>query len=149
MREFNPGETFNEVGALDDVTNAATAVACHPETTVIVIPGEQVRRLADKYPALSQAMMLEMARKLRYAMDRANRLGLMDVKARLCARLLEAADGHGTLRTSQTRLAEELGTVRQVVGRALNELQRAGIVATGRGGIKVLDRNALKGMLLE
>lgn len=144
VREFSPGETFNEVGALDAVDNAATAVANEDGTKVLLIPGEQLRSLSARYPDLSQKIMLAMAEKLRYAMTSMNRLAFMDVKARLCAHLLEAAGPDQVLHdVSQEQLAGRLGTVRQVVGRALQELQAAGSVQVQRGRIKVLDRAAL------
>lgn len=149
VREFGPGDTFNEVGALDATTNAATAVAGQDDTQVLLIPGALVRDLAERYPSIGNEMMQEMARKLRFAMTRVNRLGLMDVKARLCARLLESIDADGLLQgVSQEQLAEQLGTVRQVIGRALTELRRAGVVEVGRGFIKVLDKDALRKMAL-
>lgn len=145
VREFEPGETFNEVGALDGGVNVATAVAAAPDTMVLLIPGEFVRDLSVRHASLSYEMMQEMARKLRFAMTRVGRLGLMDVKARLSAWLLEAADKDGAVRgLSQEQLAERLGTVRQVVGRALGELRDEGVVEVGRGVIRILDAGALR-----
>lgn len=148
VREFQPGETLNEVGALDGNENVATAIAGHRDTLALLIPGELVRELAARYPALSNEMMQEMARKLRFAMTRVGRLGLMDVKARLCAWLLDNMDEQNTLRgLPQEHVAEQLGTVRQVIGRALAELRDAGIVDVGRGFIKVIDKERLRELI--
>lgn len=145
VREFFPGETFNEVGALDATTNPASAVTDRKETEVALIPGELIRKLADRYPGLSTKMMNEMAKKLRFAMARVNNLALMDVKARLALKLLESMDESGLLLgLSHEELAAQLGTVRQVLGRALGELREAGIVEVRRGSIKVIDRDALE-----
>lgn len=145
VRQFHPGDTFNEVGALDGTTNAATAVAAAADTEVLLIPGHLVRDLAARYPTLGTEMMQEMARKLRFAMTRINRLGLMDVKARLCAWLLDYVDESGFIADiSQEELAAQLGTVRQVIGRALGELRREGVVEVGRGFIRIIDKDALK-----
>lgn len=145
IREFHPGETFNEVGALDGDLNVATAVAGASDTMALLIPGELVRELSARHPSLSHEMMQEMARKLRFAMTRVGRLGLMDVKARLSAWLLESADKDGAVRgLSQEQLAERLGTVRQVVGRALGELRDEGVVEVGRGVVRILDPDALR-----
>jgi len=144
VREFRPGETFNEVGALDASENAATAVAGEEGTEALLIPGERIRGLAQRYPELDAAMMQAMACKLRFAMSRMNQLALLDVKARLAACLLERADEEGRVSgVTQEELAAELGTVRQVLGRTLAELQRAGIVEVKRGSIRILDREAL------
>lgn len=145
VREFQPGETFNEVGALDGGENVATAMAARDDTLTLLVPGDVVRDLVARYPTLSNEMMQEMARKLRFAMTRVGRLGLMDVRARLSAWLLEHVGEDGTLRgVSQEQLAERLGTVRQVIGRALAELRDEGIIVAGRGFIQVLDKERLK-----
>lgn len=148
IRAFHPGETFNEVGALDGTDNAATAVAGEKDTEVILVSGAAIRDLAGRYPELGSAMMTEMARKLRFAMARINRLALMDVKTRLIAFLVESVDESGMLQGySQEELATRIGTVRQVLGRILGDLQRAGLVQSGRGWIRVIDLKALKDML--
>lgn len=148
IREFGPGETFNEVGALDGSPNAATVVATKRETEVLLIPGEDVRGLVTRYPDLGAKIMEAMANKLRFAMGKVNRLALMDVKARLAAHLVDTADQNGELRgVSQEELAAQLGTVRQVVGRILNELQKAGTLQVQRGIIRIIDHHALDDLL--
>ena len=147
VREFRPGETFNEVGALDGTENAATAIAGKKETQVILIAGDVIRDLIGRYPAVGSKMVRAMAQKLRFAMQKVNSLALMDVKARLAVHLLENADDAGVLKgISHEELAAQLGTVRQVLGRALGELQRAGAVDVKRGMIRVLDREALEAL---
>lgn len=148
VREFRPGETFNEVGALDASDNAATAIAAEKDTEVVLVPGELVRALARKYPELDSAMMTAMAGKLRFAMGRMNELALMDVKARLAAHLLEHADESGSISgITHEELAARLGTVRQVLGRTLGELQKAGAVRVRRGSIQIVDRTILEDLV--
>lgn len=145
IREFRPLDTFNEVGALDAAPNAATAIADMDDTQVLLIPGDVVRELAARYPDLGNEMMKAMAKKLRFAMTRVNRLALMDVKERLCAWLLDTIDESLTVRgISQEDLAARLGTVRQVLGRALADLREAGLVEVGRGTIRVLDADGIQ-----
>lgn len=145
VREFRAGDTFNEVGALDASENAATTLSGQDGTEVLLIPGALIRKLATRYPELDAAMMQAMAGKLRFAMGRMNEMALLDVKARLAAHLLEEADEKGSVGgITHEELAARLGTVRQVLGRSLGELQRAGAVEVKRGSIRILDRNALK-----
>lgn len=148
VREFHPGETFNEVGALDGSENAATAITTANPTEVLIVPGEKMRQLTREYPDFGQQVMRAMAEKLRYAMGKVNRLALMVVKARLASHLLESATDTGVLKgISQEELAAQLGTVRQVLGRALSEMQKAGIVEVGRGFIRIIDRDALEAIV--
>jgi CRP/FNR family transcriptional regulator len=64
---------------------------------------------------------------------------------RLDQRLAQALLGRGpTLRTTHQALADELGTVREIVSRLLSRFERAGWVRLGRERIEVLDAAALR-----
>jgi CRP/FNR family transcriptional regulator len=64
---------------------------------------------------------------------------------RLDQRLAGALLGHGpTLHTTHQALADELGTVREIVTRLLKRFERAGWLRLGRERIEVLDAGALR-----
>lgn len=64
---------------------------------------------------------------------------------RLDQRLAQALLGRGsTLRSTHQALADELGTVREIVSRLLSRFERAGWVGLGRERIDVLDSAALR-----
>lgn len=64
---------------------------------------------------------------------------------RLDQRLAAALLGHGAvLHTTHQTLAEELGTVREIVTRLLRRFEQAGWVALGRERIEVRDPSALR-----
>lgn len=66
---------------------------------------------------------------------------------RLDQRLAHALLGHGReLRSTHQALADELGTVREIVTRLLKRFERAGWVALGRERIEVLDGAALRAL---
>jgi CRP/FNR family transcriptional regulator len=65
------------------------------------------------------------------------------VDIRLAQKLIALANDDGTLAFTHQQLASELGTAREVVSRQLNEFQRRGWVAAGRGSITLTDRDAL------
>jgi CRP-like cAMP-binding protein len=67
----------------------------------------------------------------------------------MCAYLLDQADrSEGAIvAITQESLAEELGTVREVVMRTLRSLRKRQIIATaGRGKIAIVDRPALRAL---
>jgi len=66
---------------------------------------------------------------------------------RLDQRLAAALLGHGTvvLGTHQA-LADELGTVREIVTRLLKRFERAGWVRTGRERVDIVDAPALRAL---
>jgi len=66
---------------------------------------------------------------------------------RLDQRLAHTLLGHGAvLRCTHQALADELGTVREIVSRLLSRFERSGWVALGRERIEVLDAPALRAL---
>ncbi|MBP6765269.1 MAG: Crp/Fnr family transcriptional regulator [Rubrivivax sp.] len=66
---------------------------------------------------------------------------------RLDQRLASTLLGHGAvLRCTHQTLADELGTVREIVSRLLSRFERAGWVRLGRERIDVLDSTALRSL---
>ncbi|MDH4060626.1 MAG: Crp/Fnr family transcriptional regulator [Aquincola sp.] len=64
---------------------------------------------------------------------------------RLDQRLAQALLGHGpVVHTTHQALADELGSVREIVSRLLARFERAGWVRSGRERIEVLDATALR-----
>ena len=64
---------------------------------------------------------------------------------RLDQRLAAALLGHGTvIRATHQQLADELGTVREIVTRLLRRFERAGLVACAREHITLLDAPGLR-----
>lgn len=144
LREFRTGETFNEVGAFETSLNPSSGIAVGKGVKVLLIPSEPLLQFMRKHPEVDHKIIKEMARKLRFAMGKVKQLGLMDVKSRLALHLLEHADENGVIQgTSQESLAAHLGTVRQVVGRILGDLQRKGAVRVDRGRITIVSRQKL------
>jgi CRP/FNR family transcriptional regulator len=65
------------------------------------------------------------------------------VRARLARVLLrEVHDGAATI--TQQELAERAGTVREIVGRTLRDMQQEGLVRLLRGQVTVLDLQRLR-----
>jgi CRP/FNR family transcriptional regulator, anaerobic regulatory protein len=66
---------------------------------------------------------------------------------RLDQRLAQALLGHGSsVHSTHQALADELGTVREIVSRLLSRFERAGWVRLGRERVEVLDAAALRAL---
>jgi len=65
------------------------------------------------------------------------------IDIRLAQKLLKLADGGGHVTQTHQQLAAELGTAREVISRQLQEFQRRGWVAAGRGDVSLTDAAAL------
>jgi CRP/FNR family transcriptional regulator len=144
-----PGGTLGEVPLFAGGPYPATAVADGP-TRCAVFPPEAVLASVAEDPALALLFLGRLARRVRELVDRLDRATTLSVTGRLAAWLLERRARAGdpfTLGLTQARLAEELGTVREVVVRTLRELREAGAIeAAGRGRYRVRDEPRLREM---
>ncbi len=145
LHQVGPGETFNDVAALDGGPNPASAGALS-DAILCVIPRSELRRLAEIYPQLAWALIESITRRTRHLVAMVEDLSLRSVKERL-ARLLLAeaarASSAGPLdrgqMMTQAEMAARLGTVREMIGRALRELADEGLIAFDRHRIVILD----------
>ncbi|HUG28618.1 MAG TPA: Crp/Fnr family transcriptional regulator, partial [Gemmatimonadales bacterium] len=131
------GGTLGEVPLFDQGAMPATAVAADLTEGVVLSP-ELVATVVGRDSAMAQAFLRRMAARVRTMADQLERLTLHGVGMRLAAALLERArrsPGHPiSFGMSQEQLAEELGTVREVLVRELRGLVQAGVLeALGSG----------------
>ncbi len=141
------GDTFNDVAALDGGPNPATAIA-HSDCALWRVARPDLRRIATEHPALAWALTESIARRARYLVATVQDLAMRNVRGRLARLLLEQAEAveRGDLPPALTQedMASRLGTVREVVGRALRSFAAEGIVEFQRNRIVVLDRARLE-----
>jgi CRP/FNR family transcriptional regulator len=81
--------------------------------------------------------------------DLAERLALFPVRQRLAAFLINQADAVGedaAQHWTQDDIARRLGTVRDVVGRALRKFEQEGLIRFRRERIQLLDREKLQSL---
>jgi CRP/FNR family transcriptional regulator len=140
-----PGATLGEGPLFDRGPYIASAVATAP-TRVLHLRRADVLDLCRRRPAVAVAMLEAMARRVRYFASIVSDLAFRPIPERLARHLAEAAAGPtlvaGTaldLKLTQAQLAARLGTVRELVARALAHLDEAGIIARRRGRIVIRD----------
>jgi CRP-like cAMP-binding protein len=143
---LHPGDTFNDVAALDGGPNPATAVA-HVESVIWMVSRPDLRKIADAYPDLAWALVESIARRARYLLGLVQDLSMRNVRSRLANLLLTQAEesqrGEMPRLLTQEEMASRLGTVREVVGRALRGLAADGIIEFDRHRIVILDPDRL------
>ncbi len=142
------GSTLGEIPFFTKATYPATAVASEP-TTCLVITYDAFHEALRKDPALALALLERLSRRVQTLVDKIGRLSSQSVVARLAGFIVErsatSTNPTFSLGMTQADLAEELGTVREVVVRALRELKNAGaIAARERGRFVVTDLVALR-----
>jgi len=146
LRFLEAGETFNEVGVFTDQPNPATAIALE-RAGVWLIRRETIMRLLHEDPAFSGYVIAKMADRLLYLVSLVTDLSLRPITGRLARLLLEEATDdllHRPRWYTQAELAARLGTVPDVVQRALSNLEKAGHIEVKRHEIRLVDRDALE-----
>ena len=146
VRFVGPGETFNEVGVLVDAPNQVTVIALEP-STVWLIRRDALVHLLEADRRLARAVTQNLARRVLHLMSLVEDLSLRTVESRLARFLLEQA-GKGAIQrhrwATQAEMAARVGTVPDVLNRALRKLADEGLIRVERHQIQILDRKALE-----
>jgi CRP/FNR family transcriptional regulator len=149
LHQIGPGDTFNDVAVLDGGQNPASAAAV-TNASLWVITRAEMQRLAQAHPALAWALIESIARRARHLVSMVEDLSLRSVKSRLARLLLAEADravsgGHldRSQMVTQAEMAARLGTVREMIGRALRELADDGLIEFDRHRIVIVNRDEL------
>jgi CRP/FNR family cyclic AMP-dependent transcriptional regulator len=145
LKRLGPGEAFNLVPVLDGAPNPSSVMAW-TDVAVYVIERGHFLRMVREHPPLAVAVLADFATKLRHMTALVEDLSLRTVGARLAKLLLtQAAEEEATpRRMTQQEMAAQLGTVREVVGRALADLEREGLIRMERHRIVIVDRSGLE-----
>ena len=141
------GATLGEVPLFAGGAYPASAIAVR-KTCCLVLPRERLEAAIAEHPEVGRLFLRHLARRVRLLVDRLDERSSTDVRTRVARRLLEkdsARPGEWfALGRTQEGLAEELGTVREVVVRALAEFRGAGAIESdGRGRYRIVDAELL------
>jgi CRP/FNR family transcriptional regulator, cyclic AMP receptor protein len=140
------GGHFNTVPIFDDGPCPANAQAL-TDVTLLALPLDAMRRVVEQHPPLALALLKEFTGRLRHLVHLVDELSLHTMQGRLAGLLLEQAEaaerGDAQPALTQAEMAARLGTVREMVGRALKTFEVLGLIRLDRGVITLLDRAGL------
>ena len=145
------GATLGEAPLFDGQGYIASAVAVEP-TRLVLVPRQAVLDLCRRHPAVALSMLEAMAKRVRRFAGLVEDLAFRQVTERLARHLEASAVASGVpvlpgavvdLRLTQEQPAGRLGTVRELVSRALAQLERAGAIKRSRSGIVIRDLGRL------
>ncbi len=146
VRFVAPGESFGEFSVFIGAPNPATVVALE-DAVVWLIGREAILGLLERHADLCRAVIEVLALRTQYLVDLVEDLSLRSVEARLARFILdEARDGvlHRRRWATQAELAARIGTVLDVLNRALGALVDEGLIRMDRRRITILDRESLE-----
>lgn len=142
------GGTLGDVAMFQGQPYPATAIAVTPVVCVAVTRDGLLAAIRQD-PELALSLLARMAARVRHVIGRLDGLAARSVSARLAGYLLERRERSGldvfTLGGSHATVAEDLGTVREVLGRSLRALRDRGLITIGaNGGITIVDEVGLR-----
>ena len=147
---LRPGDGFGEMSLFDGKARSANCIAMEP-TALLVLSREDLLRHIGAHPRTALNLLGEMADRLRRADESIAQLALCDVNERLVHRLISLAREEGTeapeglmvrRRPTQQELANMIGSCRETISRAFNQLARDGMIIP-RGRSLVVTRALL------
>ena len=153
LKVFGPGRTFADIAVFDDEPQPAEAIA-DAESTVVFIPRPDLLDLLKRHPDAAIDVIHLFASRLRAYKQMVEDLSLRPVVARVARLLVDRARGAQMLveesassspEYTQDAIAAMVGSVREVVQRALKTLEHAGFIQMTRGRIQIIDVEALDG----
>lgn len=124
---------------LGDSTYCASAIA-EENVTVARVPPALFQKLILEFPPFRAFVFGMYGRRLAEVMELVEEVAFRRLDARLAQLLIRQGP---ELRATHQKLAEELGSVREVVSRMLRTFEERGWIRLERERITVLDRNAL------
>jgi CRP/FNR family transcriptional regulator len=137
LQMVGAGQLFNAEPLFDGGPTPANARAMSP-VRALLLPAAVLVALIGSHPSIALLLLRELSMRQRELVILLEDLHFRSVRARLARVLLrEAHDGAATI--TQQELAERAGTVREIVGRTLRDMQQEGLVRLLRGQVTVLD----------
>ncbi len=147
IRVMTEGTSFNEVPVFDQGVNPVTVITLEA-SQIWTIETAAIHQVMKTFPDVNNTIILNLAKHLRRLVGMIEELSFYQVTNRL-ARLIfqlyarDRSAGAGPPLTQQ-EIAARLGTVREVVGRSLRELERTGAIQVNRAQIQILDEKVLQ-----
>ncbi len=139
------GDVFNGVAVFTDAPNQASVIALE-ESRVWRIGRATMRRLIDSHPQIARAVIVDLAGRMQHLLALVEDLSLRTVESRLARALLESQVNTVVRRrkwATQSEMAARLGTVPDVLNRALRRLADEGLIEVDRREIRILDPQGL------
>jgi CRP/FNR family transcriptional regulator, anaerobic regulatory protein len=152
IRVFKAGDTGKQILLYEVregqtcILNAACIIADRPypadavakaDGTAFIVPAAEFRRLAANYEVMRRFIFDGLSGRLISAMNLVEEIAFRKMDERLRSYLMEHVKD-GSLQITHQKIANDLGTSREVVSRLLYELERMGAVSLSRNQIRVL-----------
>lgn len=145
LQVVGPREVFGAVAVFHIAENPATIIALE-RAELYSIDQATMRRLLKSSSELAARVIENLAGRVLHLIELVEDLSLRSVEARLARLLIESGEGGVVARhrwTTQAEMAARIGTVPDVLNRALRKLVEDGAIELDRHMIKITDPEML------
>ena len=132
---------FSASCVLQDITFNVSIEATE-ETQILVIPSSTFRKVLKNSLIFSNFFVRAMSQAVSETLHVLNDVTFSSVEKRLASYLIDN-NQNDILVTTQEKIANDIGTSREVITRQLKKFEKEGILKVGRGTITILDYNGL------
>ncbi len=146
LATLGAGECIGEMGALDQQPASATVIA-ECSIDVLRLDREAFREVLQQNPHISATILKTLARRLNQTNQQIVRLATLSVQGRVARSLMDIATplSPGELqikgRVAHSALADKVGASREMVGKALKDLEAKGFISrTVDGGMRIREQ---------
>lgn len=151
LQEFGPGDLFGALGEIDPAPHEAEVVAVD-EVSAFLLAATDLVLLAERHGAIGLALARLLLQRLRKATTRVYERSALTAAGRVHAELLRRAREADdlTIRPAPvlSELAVRVGSTRETVSRAVNALERRGIIRRVEGALVVVSPRLLEELVL-
>jgi CRP/FNR family transcriptional regulator len=146
---LGPGNSFNDVAALDGGPTPANATAMSL-VTCWLLPSEALMQMMERHPKMALQAIRMLSGRVRTLTQQIETLTLYPVMARLARFLLEQAENPALSGPGITRaaIASHLATTPETISRVLAKMQEVGAIRFDRHRILITDAALLRSIAL-
>lgn len=154
---LRPGDYFGSLSPLLDETYTETAQA-HTAVCTLTIGKDTFRSILGKRPGVVLRVLEITTERLAASQEMVRQLSAHPVRHRIAYILLKLANKFGQPKDksvliqtplSRDELANMVGTTTESASRAISQLQKAGLIKTGRQWVSITNRQGLEAVIAE
>jgi CRP/FNR family cyclic AMP-dependent transcriptional regulator len=130
LARLGRGDCFGVACCLESRSTCPATVRALTPVRALSISKDDLWRLLHRYPELTFAVLNHLANRLKQLTGLVEMLGLLSTRGRVARFILDHADNGGVIywHCTQEDIASRLGTVQDVVGRALRSFADEGLI---------------------
>ena len=141
LTTYGPGSIFGEASFFDGMPRVSTAEAA-TDCKIVRLSHDKVSELFRAHPELASAVITYLARTVRLLSSHVDTMSFQSAQQRLITLLLNHPQ-RDVIHVTHEELAAALGLSRVTISRLLGSFARQGLLKTGYGTIRLLDRERL------